>query len=159
MLRAGAGHAPRQDLAALLHEWLQHFHFLIVDEVHLLHAEAANLLLAKILPFAPPWRSASSRAGGPPLSWSSRGTRRPRCCRLLLAHRSDLNFLLDSILPALTGGRLLLRRRTCSRGGRRRQLARTAARAMLAMRHEFLLPLDLFVQPHGHVLDDGIGHL
>jgi hypothetical protein len=30
---------------------------------------------------------------------------------------------------------------------------------MFAMRHELLLPLDLFVQTHGHVLDNGIGNL
>src|ERR1700676_3871953 len=62
----------------------------------------------------------------------------------------------------LTGWGLLLRRRswprtrTCHRTWR--GFAGPAASAMFAMRDELLLPLDLFVQTHGHILDDGIGN-
>ena len=59
--RARAGHAARQNLAALLHERLEHLDFLVVDEVHFLDAEAANLFLAKILAFTSPRRPAASR--------------------------------------------------------------------------------------------------
>jgi hypothetical protein len=61
MLRTCTGHAARQNFAALLHEWLEHLHFLVVDEVHFLDTEAANLFLAKILALASPRRSAASR--------------------------------------------------------------------------------------------------
>jgi hypothetical protein len=61
MFRTGAGHAARQNLAALLHEWLEHLHFLVVDEVHFLDAEAANFFLAKILTFASPRGPTASR--------------------------------------------------------------------------------------------------
>src|SRR6267142_5657727 len=50
--RAYAGHPPRQNFPALLHELRQDVRALIVDEVHLLDAELANLLLAEILPLA-----------------------------------------------------------------------------------------------------------
>src|SRR5467141_2238220 len=53
MTRAHARHSPRQNLPALLHELRQDVRTLIVDEVHLLDAELANLLLAEILPLAP----------------------------------------------------------------------------------------------------------
>jgi hypothetical protein len=47
--RANAGHAARQDLSALLHELRQNVGALVVDEVHLLDAKLADLLLAEIL--------------------------------------------------------------------------------------------------------------
>src|SRR5882672_9498959 len=47
--RAHAGHPARQNFSALLHELRQDVRALVVDEVHLLHAELANLLLAEIL--------------------------------------------------------------------------------------------------------------
>src|SRR6266481_5704828 len=53
MTRANARHPPRQNLATLLHELRQDVRSFVVDEVHLLDAELANLLLAKILALAP----------------------------------------------------------------------------------------------------------
>src|SRR5450755_628534 len=52
--RTNSGHAPRQNLPALLHELRQNVRALVVDEVHLLHAELADFLLAEILPLATP---------------------------------------------------------------------------------------------------------
>ena len=52
MARADAGHAARQNLAALLHELRQDVGTLVVDEVHLLDTELADLLLAEILALA-----------------------------------------------------------------------------------------------------------
>src|SRR6267378_155791 len=57
MTRANARHPPRQNLATLLHELRQDVRAFVVDEVHLLDAELANLLLAEILPL-PAWPSA-----------------------------------------------------------------------------------------------------
>ena len=51
MARAHSRHAARQDFAPLLHELRQNVCAFVVDEVHLLDTEFANLLLAKILPF------------------------------------------------------------------------------------------------------------
>jgi hypothetical protein len=59
--RARTCHAARQNLAALLHERLKHLDFLVIDEVHVLDAKAANLLLAEILAL-----SAAARTAGPP---------------------------------------------------------------------------------------------
>src|SRR5713101_6930205 len=73
MAGAGAGHAPRQDLAALLKERLEHLGVLVVDEIHAFHAEAADFLLADVAalprlcvppPGPPPGRPAG-REGGP----------------------------------------------------------------------------------------------
>ena len=50
--RANSGHAPRQNLAALLDELREDVRALVVDEVHLLDAELADFLLTEILPFA-----------------------------------------------------------------------------------------------------------
>src|SRR6267378_8283967 len=50
--RAHAGHPARQNFPALLHELRQDVRALIVDEVHLLDAELADLFLAEILPLA-----------------------------------------------------------------------------------------------------------
>src|SRR6266481_2292667 len=50
--RAHAGHPARQNFSALLHELRQDVRALVVDEIHLLDAELANLLLAEILPLA-----------------------------------------------------------------------------------------------------------
>src|ERR1700741_617342 len=52
MPRAYAGHAPRQNLAALLHELRKNVRALVVDEIHLLDAEFAYFLLAEILALA-----------------------------------------------------------------------------------------------------------
>src|ERR1700687_2122249 len=53
MPRAHARHPPRQNLPALLHELRQDVRALVIDEVHLLDAELAHLLLPEILALAP----------------------------------------------------------------------------------------------------------
>src|SRR5208283_1504684 len=58
--RAHPGHAPGQNLPALLHELRKNVRALVVDEVHLLDAELADFLLAEILAFAAAWTSGSS---------------------------------------------------------------------------------------------------
>jgi hypothetical protein len=52
MTSANARHAARQNLSALLHELRQDIRAFVVDHVHLLDAELANFLLAKILALA-----------------------------------------------------------------------------------------------------------
>jgi len=59
---ANARHSSRQYLSALLHELREDVRALVVDEVHLLDAELAHLLLAEILALA------SGPASGPPRS-------------------------------------------------------------------------------------------
>src|SRR5260370_13079301 len=51
--RANARHPARQNLPALLHELRKDVCAFVVDEVHLLDAELAHLLLTKILALAP----------------------------------------------------------------------------------------------------------
>src|SRR5208283_770164 len=67
--RADAGHAPGQNLAALLHELRKNIRALVVDEVHLLDTELADFLLAEILalatartPRSSTWPARTSRA-------------------------------------------------------------------------------------------------
>ncbi len=60
--RANARHAARQYLSALLHELRQDVRTLVVDEVHLLDAELANLLFPEILALAPRPASGTARA-------------------------------------------------------------------------------------------------
>src|ERR1700686_570856 len=60
--RAHPGHAPGQDLAAFLHKLRQNVRALVVDEVHLLHAKLADLLLAKILALPTTWSAGTSAA-------------------------------------------------------------------------------------------------
>ena len=64
MARANASHATGQNLAAFLDELSQNVGALIVDEVHLLDAELADLLLAEVL-------TLSAWTG----TWTSRATR------------------------------------------------------------------------------------
>jgi hypothetical protein len=70
MTGANAGHAARQNLAALLNELRQDVGALVVDEVHLLDTELADFLLAEILALA------AARAAG--TTWSARSTFTPR---------------------------------------------------------------------------------
>src|SRR5229473_5107145 len=70
MPRAHARHAARQNLSALLHELRQNVRALVVDEVHLLDAELAHLLLSEILALA---------------SWPASGTARPTATRSAFA--------------------------------------------------------------------------
>src|SRR6476646_9768959 len=70
MPRAHAGHSARQNFSALLHELRQDVRAFVVDEIHLLDAELANLLLAEILtlparPSARTTRSARASAARP----------------------------------------------------------------------------------------------
>lgn len=66
MASANARHTARQNLSTFLHELRQNVRALVVDEVHLLNAELANLLLAEILALA-----ARPSAG---TAWSPRTT-------------------------------------------------------------------------------------
>src|SRR5882724_6987420 len=103
--RAHAGHPARQNFPALLHELRQNVRALVVDEIHLLHAELANLLLAEILPlparpsarttrsawasaarpaFTP--RSAMSAAVPAVATFTPRSSSRRRCLFLFFCH-------------------------------------------------------------------------
>src|SRR5262249_7160483 len=57
---ANAGHAARENLSALLHELRQDVRALVVDQIHLFHAEFANFLLADVLTLAAAWSSGTS---------------------------------------------------------------------------------------------------
>src|SRR6266850_1934740 len=87
--RAHAGHPARQNFSALLHELRQDVRALVVDEIHLLDAELANLLLAEILPLAA-WpsprttRSAWASAARP--TFAPRSSSRRRCLFLFFCH-------------------------------------------------------------------------
>jgi len=50
--RADAGHAARENLAALLHELREDVGALVVDEVHFFDAELADFFLAEVLALA-----------------------------------------------------------------------------------------------------------
>src|SRR5437667_12014088 len=65
MTRANARHPPRQNLATLLHELRQDVRSFVVDEVHLLDAEFANLLLAEILALASGPATGAARSASP----------------------------------------------------------------------------------------------
>src|SRR6266403_2231187 len=100
--RAHAGHPARQNFPALLHELRQNVRALVVDEIHLLDAELANLLLAELLPlparpsawtarasaarpaFAP--RSAMSAAVPAVATFTPRSSSRRRCLFLFFCH-------------------------------------------------------------------------
>ncbi len=71
--RADAGHAPRENLAAFLHELRQDVGALVVDEVHLLDAELADFLLAEVLALAAarPARSAGTSAWTTFTAWTA----------------------------------------------------------------------------------------
>jgi hypothetical protein len=65
--RTCASHAARKNLAALLHERLEHLRLLVIDEVNTLDAKSANFLLAEILTFSATARASgsASRSAGP----------------------------------------------------------------------------------------------
>src|SRR5207253_2111521 len=67
MPRANARHTARQNLSALLHELRKNVRALVVDEVHLLDAELANLFLAEILALAA-WPASGTARSAP---WSA----------------------------------------------------------------------------------------
>jgi hypothetical protein len=62
--RADAGHAARENLAALLHELREDVGAFVVDEVHLLDAKLADLLLAEILTLAARASAGTARSTG-----------------------------------------------------------------------------------------------
>src|SRR5260370_2157302 len=68
MPRTHAGHTPRQNLPALLHELREDVRALVVDEVHLLDAELAHLFLPEILALA---ARPASRTAGTTAAWST----------------------------------------------------------------------------------------
>jgi hypothetical protein len=62
--RADAGHAARENLAALLHELREDVGALVVDEVHLLDAKLADFFLAEILALAARASAGTARSTG-----------------------------------------------------------------------------------------------
>jgi hypothetical protein len=60
MARAGAGHAARQNFAAVLNELVERIGFLVVDEINFAGAEMADLPLAEELSLAPAGRAAGA---------------------------------------------------------------------------------------------------
>ena len=97
MSRANTGHPARKNLAALLYELRQNIRALVVDKVHLLNAELADLLLAKVLSLAAARSSGTSWTAtwaAMSTAWTmstftSRRTARALCLLLFLCH----NFL------------------------------------------------------------------
>src|SRR5467141_373144 len=199
--RAHSRHPAGQDLSALLHELRQDVRALVVDEVHLLDAELAHLLLPEILALAPRPSSGTARTTAawsgfaPRTTVSSAGSVAtmttgaaftPRssagrwCLFLFLCHtfhpftrRPDpigINLLVTLVEPEssfldsknsfgardLAGSRGLLRR--CRRRGGSRCATRTPRGALLALLRKFLLALQVFVQPHGLILDHRVLH-
>ena len=80
--RADAGHAARQNLAALLHELRKNVGALVVDEIHLLDAELADFLLAEILALAaagPPGPPRTARTSAAGTAFADRGSTVPAC--------------------------------------------------------------------------------
>src|SRR5882672_2480501 len=183
MTRAHARHPPRQNLPALLHELRQDVRALVVDEVHLLDAELAHLLLPEILALAPRPSSGTARttaawSGFAP--WTTVSSAGRWCLFLFLCHtfhpftrRPDpigINLLVTLVEPEssfldsknsfgardLAGSRGLLRR--CRRRGGSRCATRTPRGALLALLRKFLLALQVFVQPHGLIFDHRVLH-
>ena len=69
--RANARHSPRQNLPALLHELRQNVRALVVDKVHPLDTELADLLLAEILALAPGPASRTARSARTATTWAT----------------------------------------------------------------------------------------
>jgi hypothetical protein len=69
MPRANTRHAAWQNFSALLHELRQNVRAFVVDEVHLLDAELAHLLLAEILALAPGPASRPPGTAWTPAAW------------------------------------------------------------------------------------------
>src|SRR6202043_554180 len=64
MARADAGHAARENFAALLHELREDVGAFVVDEVHLLDAKLADFFLAEILALAARASAGTARSTG-----------------------------------------------------------------------------------------------
>src|SRR5260370_27948906 len=84
MTGARAGHAARKNLAALLNERRQNFGLLVVNEVRLVHAEPANLLLAYEIALSALGRTA--RPAGTSAASRSRRSHAPRGRPVRLLH-------------------------------------------------------------------------
>ena len=110
MTSADARHAPRQDLAALLHKLGKNVGTLVVDEVHFLDAKLADFLFAEILALAA--RTTARTAGSTRTAFAARtataaSTMATRTTVTASALRMTRSAALGSALPAL----LLLGRR------------------------------------------------
>jgi hypothetical protein len=64
MARADAGHAARENLAALLHELREDVGAFVVDEIHFLDAELADFFLAEVLALAAGPSAGTARSTG-----------------------------------------------------------------------------------------------
>ncbi len=100
MTRAHARHPPRQNLPALLHELRQDVRALVVDEVHLLDAELAHLLLPEILALAPRPASGTSRTAS---AWSAFAPR-----TTVPAARTAVTTTMAAFTPRSSAGRWCL---------------------------------------------------
>ena len=100
MTRADARHSPRQNLPALLHELRQDVRALVVDEVHLLDAELAHLLLPEILALAPWPASGTSRTAAAWSAFSPRTT--------VPAARTAVTTAMAAFTPRSSAGRWCL---------------------------------------------------
>src|SRR5215475_10946629 len=76
--RANAGHAARKNFSALLHELRQNVRALVVDQVHLFHAELANFLFAEILPLAAAWSPRTTARAALATTFATRSAFAPR---------------------------------------------------------------------------------
>src|SRR5262249_23275264 len=105
MTGANAGHAARQDLAALLHQLRKNAGALVVDQIHLLERELAGFLLAEELALA-----ARASAGA---TWTAGTTLATTAARAAFATRTSgmATFVARSLLRSrLRSGRLRWRR-------------------------------------------------
>jgi len=82
MARANAGHPARKNLAALLDELRKNVGALVVDHVHLLNAELADLLFTEVLPLAARTAAGAAR--------TTRAAFAPRTAGTALAPRSTV---------------------------------------------------------------------
>ena len=99
MARADAGHAARENFAALLHELGEDVGALVVDEVHFFDAELADFLFAEILALA---------------AWASTGTARA-AAGSTFATRAAMTAA-GAVSAAVTAGAFAAR---CAAGGLR----------------------------------------
>jgi hypothetical protein len=69
--RAGAGHAARQNFAAILNELVERIGFLVVNEINFAGAEMADLPLAEELALASARRAAGATGSAPTFARAS----------------------------------------------------------------------------------------
>src|SRR6202158_3023638 len=100
MSGTNAGHAPGENLPALLHELREYVGALVVHHIHLLNAELANFLLAEELTLAPARSARSSRTAAWPAlaAWSTMSAAFTARCSVTAARRCRLSlFVCHSI--------------------------------------------------------------